>query len=71
MSKNKNKNMLHECWSCKYKRTIPGNAHISCAKPDPNMSGLPYGIKNGWFEYPIIFDPIWKIKYCSNHEPSD
>jgi hypothetical protein len=65
------KNMMNECWTCKYKRTVPCNAHISCSNADPNMSGDPYGIQNGWFLYPILFDPIWKIKDCSNYETVD
>lgn len=32
------------------------------------MEGHPHGIKNGWFFYPILFDPVWKTKECGNYE---
>jgi len=60
--------IMSECYSCKHRMTIPGDAHISCAKPDPEMTGNPHGIKNNWFFYPFNFDPIWKTKLCSNYE---
>ena len=56
------------CYKCKHKRSVPGNCHIACANPDPKMSGDPHGIKNGWFIYPLLFDPIWKNKVCDNME---
>ena len=30
-----------ECWTCEHKRSVPGNAHIKCAKPDPRMTRRP------------------------------
>lgn len=30
------------------------------------MVGDKHGIVNGWFLYPILFDPIWKEKKCDN-----
>ena len=53
-----------ECYECVYKRSVPGNTHIECANPDPEMTGDPHGIKEGWFMYPILFDPTWKTKKC-------
>ena len=63
-------NREDNCYECKHKRNVPGNAHIMCMKPDPDMTGDPYGIQNGWFVYPVVFDPVWKTKICSNHEKS-
>lgn len=57
---------LNECYHCSHKRDIPGNAHIKCVHPDHLMTGDKFGIQNGWFFYPIIFDPIWKTKKCNN-----
>ena len=65
------RDMTKECYSCKHKRNVPGNAHILCANPDPEMTGDPHGIKNGWFIYPILFDPCWKTKMCSNFEEKE
>lgn len=55
-----------ECHECKFRRNVPGNAHIECVKPDVNMSGDKHGIINGWFMYPTLFDPTWKTKKCVN-----
>lgn len=57
-----------KCHECKYKYTIPGNAHIGCSKPDASVQGDPHGIKEGWFVYPLLFDPIWMITRCNNFE---
>ena len=59
---------MNQCKDCKYKRNIPGDTHIACTKPDKNMTGNPHGIANGWFIYPIIFDPIWMTKICDNYK---
>jgi hypothetical protein len=56
------------CYQCKFKRNVPGDAHIQCTNPDKEMTGNPHGIKNGWFWYPLLFDPTWKTKECSNFE---
>ena len=60
-----------ECYKCKHKREVPGDAHIACANPDPNMSGNPHGIRNGWFLYPLLFDPVWKERICGNFAERD
>ena len=65
------KNKMTECYMCKHKEEVPGNAHIMCTKPDPEMRGNEHGIRNGWFMYPILFDPTWKIKDCNNFKEKD
>lgn len=63
-----NMNGKTSCYECVHRRDVPGNCHIRCAKPDPEMTGHPHGIRNGWFIYPMLFDPVWKTKECSNWE---
>lgn len=58
---------MTECYTCAHKREVPGNCHIACVNPDPNMTGNSHGIKNGWFFYPFLFDPTWKTKTCANY----
>ena len=60
--------MKDNCEVCKHKRYVPGDTHIACVRPDPDMTGDPHGIKNGWFIYPLLFDPMWKTKECCNFE---
>ncbi|MBC8551707.1 MAG: hypothetical protein H8D23_18830 [Candidatus Brocadiales bacterium] len=63
---NKEIHLNNECWYCEFKRAVPGNAHISCVNPDPDMTGNEHGIKHGWFSYPYCFDPVWKTAKCKN-----
>lgn len=69
MSKRRDK--YNECYMCIHQHDVPGNAHIKCAKPDPEMTGNEHGIKQGWFIYPALFDPVWKEKDCANFEEDD
>lgn len=62
------KSIMTECYDCIHRREVAGNAHIRCAKTDLEMTGDPHGIKNGWFFYPLLFDPVWKTKKCTNFE---
>ena len=59
---------MNECYSCKNRRDVFYSAHTECVKPDAEMVGNKHGIKNGWFMYPINFDPVWKEKLCDNYE---
>lgn len=58
---------MNKCHQCIHKRNVPWNAHIECVNPDPNMTGNPHGVRNGWFYYPILFDPVWATKKCVNY----
>ena len=60
-----------ECASCQHFREVPWNTHIECVEPDEDMCGDQHGIKNGWFMYPLLFDPTWKTRLCGNFEPFD
>ena len=35
-----------------------------------NIKGNPYGIKQGWFNYPFNFDPTW-LENCDGYEPRE
>lgn len=59
---------MNKCHQCKHHETVPGNCHIRCIKPDPDMTGNAHGIQEGWFIYPILFDPVWATKKCVNFE---
>jgi hypothetical protein len=59
-----------ECHECAHMREVPGNSHIRCARPDPDMTGDPHGVRKGWFFYPLLFDPVWRTAECANHEPA-
>ena len=59
-----------ECNNCIYKRNIPGNTHISCARAGIQYFGVnEHGVKNGWFSPPFNFDPVWADS-CSGFTPT-
>lgn len=60
----------NDCFNCKNKKDVPGNAHVQCSRPDSKMTGDHYGISQGWFIYPLLFDPVWMTKKCDNFEPN-
>ena len=84
--------MKPNCYQCKHRTGIPGDAHSECKHPAVNdcdrvvapialntgirsqalkrlnVSGNPHGIKNGWFFWPINFDPVW-LETCDGFEP--
>lgn len=58
------------CYNCGYRGNVPGSAHSTCSfnfkKAEVDVpKGNPHGIKNGWYYFPINFDPVWIIKECS------
>jgi len=63
--------MKTDCYQCKNRRNVPGDAHSACANPDPDMTGNEHGIRKGWFIYPICFDPVWRTSECHNFEQKD
>jgi hypothetical protein len=62
------------CSVCVYKRSVPGNAHIQCAydwlkalkhgKVNMIPLGNGYGIGQGWYMFPVLYDPIWQVVKC-------
>ena len=104
---NSEKTAKPNCYKCKYRGAIPGNAHSQCLHPlishisqDPLMrvvgmlgsrgiaamgmnlgrdeilnpgknpmgiSGHEHGIRSGWFNWPINFDPSWLLT-CNGFE---
>ena len=78
--------MKPNCYKCKHKGNVPGDAHSCCKYPDTktdffdyfspsnneiakklNIKGNPIGIKNGWFMWPVNFDPTWLLN-CDGFE---
>jgi len=58
-----------DCYKCGYKGNNPGSAHIRCrfdwAKSGIKMPmGNPHGVRNGWFIFPLNYDPTWMIGEC-------
>lgn len=56
-----------DCYKCKYRKEIPGDAHSRCSNPNAEVEGNPHGIGSGWFHWPINFDPVW-LEECDGFE---
>lgn len=56
-----------DCYACKYRRNVPGDAHSSCINIQADVDGDLYGIQGGWFLWPINFDPNWLVN-CNGFE---
>lgn len=62
--------MTAKCYVCKHRRDVPGDAHSLCAASDMTiliMASIlgarprlnPHGVRSGWANWPINFDPMW------------
>lgn len=60
-------NSKPDCYKCKYKNNIPGDAHIRCSNKAAVVEGNLYGYQRGWFKWPHNFDPVW-LKSCNGFE---
>lgn len=57
------------CYECAYRGECPGSAHIRCkfdwSKSKLNQpEGNPHGIRNGWWKFPLNYDPVWMQGQC-------
>lgn len=55
------------CYKCIHCRptTTPNNCHMQCfhsSTRDLSITGMEYGHKNGWFDWPYCYDPVWLIE---------
>lgn len=55
------------CYSCIHRRDLIGNCHSSCSNHKANVSANRHGINNGWFQWPLNFDPTW-LTACDGYE---
>jgi len=58
------KNKKPDCYDCIFRQSLIGSAHSSCAKINAKVVGDIYGISQGWFFWPINFDPTW-LEECN------
>ena len=58
------------CYTCVYRRDVPGDSHVMCVVGNARVVGDPTGIRNGWFVWPFNFDPTWLVS-CDKHETQD
>jgi len=60
-----------DCYKCKYRGNLSGNAHSVCKQnPVPIVRGDKHGISRGWFCFPFNFDPVW-LDECDGFEQKE
>jgi hypothetical protein len=57
-----------DCYKCKYRGDLAGDAHSCCNNNKAKVKGDSYGIRSGWFFHPFNFDPTW-LEECDGFEP--
>jgi len=62
--------MKPDCYKCKYIGEVAGSAHSKCGNYKASVKGDPYGIKSGWFFWPLNFDPTW-LEECDGFEEEE
>lgn len=71
------------CYRCKHRRGLTYSCHSSCEHPlmsgkarvlalatgiNPlGVTGSEHGLKNGWFFWPLDFDPVW-LETCDGFD---
>ena len=73
--------MKPDCYTCIHRGTVPGDTHSCCRHPKAKLIlQSPFirkplgelqitsndGRMNGWFMWPINFDPVW-LETCNGY----
>jgi hypothetical protein len=58
------------CYDCVHRRDVPGDAHSACANHAAVVTGDRHGVREGWFFWPINFDPVW-LRSCDGFAPKE
>lgn len=59
------------CYTCVHRSSVPGSAHSECNNHKADVFANYHGIRNGWFNWPFNFDPVWLVScdgYSNNQE---
>lgn len=60
----------HDCYKCVFRGGVPGSRHSSCSGIFAAVRLNPHGVKNGWANHPMDFDPVW-VEECLGFKSSD
>ena len=50
------------CYNCIHRLTISGSCHSRCNNIKAKVKGHEQGIRNGWFMWPLNYDPTWLLE---------
>lgn len=67
------------CCECKHSgsNSTMNSAHIHCSffwraghnSKSEHPEGVEHGVKNGWYDFPYNYDPIWMKEDCPQFSP--
>lgn len=64
-----------KCYSCFYRRVVPGSVHTKCLAPWKNNLEHPqaddWPKERGWWTFPLNFDPVWMKTECKRFKPKE
>jgi len=79
-------NMMSACMKCRFREQLQHTHHSACSFPGSlkleaailfmsgNIGGAvvanQHGVDNGWFNWPMNFDPVW-LEKCSFYEEKE
>lgn len=63
------------CYNCAYCKDVSGSAHKKCTFAWRNSELQPpkaneRGIDQGWYIFPLNYDPVWQQEKCLAHSES-
>ena len=58
------------CYMCRHRYDLSGDAHSGCVMLGARVRGYQHGIDNGWFLWPLNFDPAW-LTECDRFDLKD
>jgi hypothetical protein len=49
------------CYNCIHRCNVPGDTHSQCNNKNAKVTASEHGVRNGWFMWPLNFDPNWLV----------
>jgi hypothetical protein len=61
-----------DCYKCVHRLNLPGDCHSRCNNFESNVTAKAHGVRMGWFNWPLNFDPVW-LESCDgfSDKPED
>lgn len=58
------------CYKCVHRLDVPGDVHSRCNNHKAKVFAKTHGVRNGWFHWPINFDPVW-LETCTGFSDNE
>jgi len=63
------KSAINQCYGCVFRKELSWSAHSECVFNWDESNKKPpqhneHGLKNGWYNFPYNYDPVWQESKC-------